>query len=245
MSKRKMLFIPILLLVVGLVGISGALVQEASGQGVEPPVGTPQSDLPSSSVAAGMAQAVKVNPDELSLVSRPLPQARGTPGVPVAGMAQAVKVNPDELSLVSRPLPQARGTPGVPVAGPACLAAAIPQETLLATQSPPLTCFESLEQAKAAVPADLTIILGILYQHSHGGGNSLVIYGANCNNQGVPDLRDYNFNDITSSLDNSCPTVTLYFDINYGAPEQSYSNGRTDYVGDGMNDQASSVKFKP
>ena len=212
MSKRKILFIPILLLVVGLVGISGALVQEASGQGVEPPVGTPQSDLPSSSVAAGMAQAVKVNPDELSLVSRPLPQARGTPGVPVAG--------------------------------PACLAAAIPQETPLATQSPPLTCFESLEQAKAAVPADRTI-LGILYQHAPPGGRSLVIYGANCNNQGVPDLRDYNFNDITSSLDNSCPTVTLYFDINYGGPQQSYPNGRTDYVGDGMNDQASSVKFKP
>jgi len=209
MSKRKMLFIPILLLVVGLVGISGALVQEASGQGVEPPVGTPQPDLPSSSVAV---------------------------------TAQAV--NLDELSLVSRPLPQARGTPGVPVAGPACLAAAIPQETPLATQSPPLTCFESLEQAKAAVPADRTI-LGILYQHAYAGGRSLVIYGANCNNQGVPDLRDYNFNDITSSLDNSCPTVTLYFDIDYGEPQQSYLNGRTDYVGDGMNDQASSVMFKP
>lgn len=209
MSKRKMLFIPILLLVVGLVGISGALVQEASGQGVEPPVGTPQPDLPSSSVAV---------------------------------MAQAV--NLDELSLVSQPLPQARGTPGVPVAGPACLAAAIPQETPLATQSPPLTCFESLEQAKAAVPADRAI-LGILYEHAPPGGRSLVIYGANCNNQGVPDLRDYNFNDITSSLDNSCPTVTLYFDINYGGPQQSYPNGRTSYVGDGMNDQASSVIFKP
>ena len=72
--------------VVGLVGISGALVQEASGQGVEPPVGTPQPDLPSSSDAV-TAQAV--NPDELSLVSRPLPQARGTPGVPVAGVGWA------------------------------------------------------------------------------------------------------------------------------------------------------------
>jgi len=77
MSKRKMLFIPILLLVVGLVGISGALVQ-VSGQQSEPPVGTPQPDLPCSSDAV-TAQAV--NPDELSLVSRPLPQARGTPQI--------------------------------------------------------------------------------------------------------------------------------------------------------------------
>jgi len=53
MSKRKILFIPILLLVVGLVGISSALLQEVRA----------------------------VNPDELPLVSRPLPQARGTPQV--------------------------------------------------------------------------------------------------------------------------------------------------------------------
>lgn len=208
MRKKSVLLVSVgLALLVGLLG-SGALVQEASGQS-EPPVGTPQPDLPSSSDAV---------------------------------TAQAV--NPDELSLVSRPLPQARGTPGVPVDGPACLAAAIPQETRLAIQSAPLTCFQSLEQAKAAVPADLTI-LGILYEHAPPSGRSLVIYGANCNNQGVPDLRDYNFNDITSSLDNSCPTVTLYFDINYGGPQQPYPSGRTNYVGDGMNDQASSVIFKP
>ncbi len=114
----------------------------------------------------------------------------------------------------------------------------------MAPQSLPLSCFDGLEQAKAAVPAGAAI-LGILYEHAPPGGRSLVIYGTNCNYQGVPDLRVYKFNDITSSLDNSCPTVTLYFDVNYGGPQQSYPNGRTNYVGNGMNDQASSVVFKP
>ncbi len=57
MFKRKV-FIPMLVLMVGLVGVTGALAQGVSGQRVEPPVGTPRPDLPSVSDVA-TAQTVE------------------------------------------------------------------------------------------------------------------------------------------------------------------------------------------
>jgi hypothetical protein len=107
---------------------------------------------------------------------------------------------------------------------------------------PALRAFSTMQQAYAALSPN-SIILGTLYQNANYGGRDLLIYGSSCNDEGVSSLVPYNFNDITSSLFNGCHSVTLYFNVKYSGPHQTYGNGGTSYVGKGMNDQASSVLF--
>ena len=105
---------------------------------------------------------------------------------------------------------------------------------------PAIRVFNTRAAAIAAIPQN-NIILGTLWDNSPPGGDSLVIYGPNCDQYGVSDLQSWD--DRTSSLDNSCTSVTLYSLPNYDGVGGTYGNGRTNYVGDIMNNQAESVKF--
>ncbi len=107
---------------------------------------------------------------------------------------------------------------------------------------PVVRVFPTMQQARAALSPN-SIILGTLYADANYGGNSLLIYGSSCNNEGLSNLVKHNFNDITSSLFDGCHSVTLYFNTGYKGPQQTYGNGGTKYVGSSMNDQASSVLF--
>jgi hypothetical protein len=122
-----------------------------------------------------------------------------------------------------------------------CVTQAMPLDTPK-TEQPSIQCFDNAESVPAVIPQS-SFIAAILWEHSPPGGRSLTIYSDSCYARGVSNLANYGFNDITSSLDNSCPSIVLYFDANYNGPQQSYGNGRTSSVGSGMNDNASSVLF--
>lgn len=126
--------------------------------------------------------------------------------------------------------------------GQTCLIQALPLDAPIGEKAAPMQCFASDSAARAAIPAG-NFIVGILYKAAPPGGVNLTVWGASCN-VGVAQLPAGIDNE-TSSLDNSCPRATLYFDPNYAGPQQSYGNGTTSYVGNGMNDQASSVTFTP
>lgn len=139
-------------------------------------------------------------------------------------------------------------TPAPAKNGPFGLVKSVPMNELSTAPAPTILWFDTQEEALATLKyiAPDSIIEGVLWEHAPPSGRSLTIYGADCNNNGVPNLGgSLNFDNITSSLDNSCGNITLYFNTNYGGPQQSYPNGRTNNVGTGMNDQASSVFFKP
>lgn len=155
----------------------------------------------------------------------------------------AEKADPTQIASAQRNTVYKLEQPTPPTAGKAYL---IKATKLGSTEkfTPVVQVFDTPEQARAAVPTS-SIILGTLWDNAPPSGRSLTIYGPDCDYWGVTDLGAANFNDITSSLDNSCTGVTLYFDVNWAGPQQSYPNGRTNYVGDGMNDKASSVLFKP
>ncbi|MGH2510180.1 MAG: hypothetical protein ACRDHZ_22610 [Ktedonobacteraceae bacterium] len=109
---------------------------------------------------------------------------------------------------------------------------------------PMMQVFATMQQARAALPAN-TIVLGTLFADAGFKGRDLVMTGSSCNNEGVSNLNlsTINFNDITSSLINSCTSVTLFFDAGFKGAQQTYGNGKTSFVGSSMNDQASSVLF--
>lgn len=110
---------------------------------------------------------------------------------------------------------------------------------------PMMQVFATMQQARAALPAN-TIILGTLFADANLGGRSLIIRGSSCNNIGVSNLNlaTINFNDITSSLVNSCTSVDLFFNAGFKGTSRCYGNGVTNFVGSVMNDQASSVAFE-
>lgn len=140
-------------------------------------------------------------------------------------------------------------TPAPAKNGPFGLVKAVPLDQLDSASAPSVKWFDTQEQLDAALKslAPGSIIVGVLYENAPPSGRSLTIDSASCSiTSGVPNLGgSYNFDNITSSLDNSCGTATLYFNPNYGGPQQSYPNGLTSNVGPGMNDQASSVMFAP
>ncbi len=177
-------------------------------------------------------------------------------GTPSAGsastMAMAEPVDP--VLMAKLKLQWARSADPIPAGwttsgktGPVGLLRAVSSLETGAAPAPAARWFDTQEQALAALKtlAPNSIVLGVLYENAPPGGRALTIYGPDCNNQGVSNLGGYNFDNITSSLDNSCGTATLYSDPNYGEAQQSYPNGRTANVGTAMNDQASSVNFTP
>lgn len=121
------------------------------------------------------------------------------------------------------------------------LVQAVPSSELHSAHSL-IRVFATMQQARASIPAN-TIILGTLWSDANLQGRDLVVYGPSCSNYGLSNLVNYNFNDITSSLLDGCHSVTLYFNTGYSGPQQTYGNGRINYVGNAMNDQASSVLF--
>jgi hypothetical protein len=58
-----------------------------------------------------------------------------------------------------------------------------------------------------------------LYQHQHFGGDSLFT------KVNIPDLRGWNFNDRTSSLQVTDETATVYEDIKYGGAHRDLRPG--------------------
>lgn len=122
-----------------------------------------------------------------------------------------------------------------------CIVEAVPADT--ERKPAPMRCYASQTAAEGSVPAT-SVTLGKLYDYTNGGGTSITITGSSCNNYGVSDLRAYGFNDLTTSLDNYCGHISLYTALNYTGSSQTYGNGRTNYVGDAMNNQTTSLVFK-
>jgi len=112
--------------------------------------------------------------------------------------------------------------------------------TIGSSAKPAIRVFNTRADALAAILQN-NIILGTLYDNSPPGGDSLVVYGPSCNQVGVGDHGS--MDNRTSSVDNSCTSVTLYSLQNYDGAGVTLPNGRTNYVGDPMNDRANSVKF--
>ncbi|MDQ2807278.1 MAG: hypothetical protein M3Z04_10275 [Chloroflexota bacterium] len=166
---------------------------------------------------------------------------------PAATSASTMAVA-EPVDLAQLPPPVYLGiTPAPSKNGPFGIAQAMPISVLNGAAAATIRWFDTQDQALAAIhsSAPNSIILGTLWENAPPSGRSLTIYGADCNNLGVPNLGSSAFDNITSALDNSCGSATLYFNTNYGGPQQTYGNGRTSNVGSGMNDQASSVFFKP
>jgi len=170
--------------------------------------------------------------------------SQATSGQPTVGGAFAAeKVDLAKLQvaqvLTGQLIPT--GADNVVKPGQVRLIKALNKAQISAKATPEVKVFDSVAQAKAAIPQS-NIVIFILYVNQNGTGNTDVAYAPDCNGWGAPNLSTYgNFDNQTSSLDNSCNNVTLYFDNNYSGPQQSYGNGRTNYVGDSMNDQTSSA----
>ncbi|MFE5097379.1 peptidase inhibitor family I36 protein [Streptomyces sp. NPDC056638] len=101
--------------------------------------------------------------------------------------------------------------------------------------------------ANVAANAQDSMVGAILYNDwNYGGGTYTLSIPEPCRNDGQWDYG-YDeldgFNDRTSSVlpANNC-WIALYSDIYYNGTSQEY-HGSTPYVGDAMNDQASSVKL--
>ena len=125
--------------------------------------------------------------------------------------------------------------------GKYCAVKAVPIDPVtrkpLAKQAPE-RCYTRLAALNASVVAAGERTLADFYQHESYGGAWRKLLGTSCS--GGINLRAMDFDNMTTSVWNSCGKVTLYFDI-YAGPQQSYGNGGTRNVGAGMNDQASSA----
>jgi hypothetical protein len=106
--------------------------------------------------------------------------------------------------------------------------------------TPQVRVFGTRAEAVAAVP-QYSSILATLYDNSPPGGDSIVIYGTTCDNSFTSDLGS--MDNRTSSLDDGCAGITLYSMQNEDGLGITYPNGRCNYVGDEMNNQAESVRF--
>jgi hypothetical protein len=85
-----------------------------------------------------------------------------------------------------------------------------------------------------------SMVLAILYEHANYGGATLTIYGDNC---GIWNNMPGGWNDITSSVQTSSCGITLYVNASLGGTALSVAYPGTAYVGDAMNDKASSWKI--
>lgn len=100
--------------------------------------------------------------------------------------------------------------------------------------------------AKTAV-AQNKVVGGILYEDwNYGGGSLTLTVPAACKDDGqwdwgYPTLDDWN-DTVSSVIPAGNCYVALYSDIYYNGTQQQY-NTSTPYVGDAMNDRASSVKL--
>jgi hypothetical protein len=98
--------------------------------------------------------------------------------------------------------------------------------------------------------ASTPLILGALWKDRDWKGFGKVLYGANgsgCYNAtyGFPHTRDFGYNDNISSITsyNNCAT-TLYKDSSYHGTSRTYQSD-TAYVGGTMNDETSSIVYRP
>ncbi len=173
--------------------------------------------------------------------------AAGADGTTPAAASASTMAVTEPMDLAQLPPPIYLGiTPAPSKNGPFGIAQTVPLSAVKGAAAA-IRWFDTQEQALAAIhsSAPNSIIEATLWENAPPSGGSLTLYGADCNNNGVLNLGSYSFDNITSALDNSCGSATLYFNTNYGGPQQTYGNGRTSNVGSGMNDQASSVFFKP
>lgn len=182
----------------------------------------------------------------IMLAGKPATTAADTATATEDSASLTVETQPADLSKLVQPVYEGV-TPAPAKNGPFGLVKSVPLNELSTAPAPAVLWYDTQEEVLAALKrmAPDSIIEGVLWEHAPPSGRSLTIYGTDCNNNGVANLGTYSFDNITSSLDNSCGTITLYFNTNYGGPQQSFGNGRTSNVGSGMNDQASSVFFNP
>jgi hypothetical protein len=82
-----------------------------------------------------------------------------------------------------------------------------------------------------------SLVLAILYEHANYGGATLTIYGDNC---GIWNNMPGGWNDVTSSVQTSSCGISLYVNANLGGTGLWVAYPGTSYVGDAMNDKASS-----
>ncbi|MGC5168109.1 hypothetical protein [Luteimicrobium sp. DT211] len=110
------------------------------------------------------------------------------------------------------------------------------------------TSLTATRSAVAAASSDVT--LGAVWKDRDWKGYGKVFYGVTgsgcyATTYGFPHTRDYGYNDNISSITsyNNCAT-TLYKDSSYGGTSRTYQ-GDTAYVGDTMNDETSSIVYRP
>ncbi|WP_369382984.1 peptidase inhibitor family I36 protein [Streptomyces sp. cg36] len=104
----------------------------------------------------------------------------------------------------------------------------------------------SAAQTRTAL-AQNTVVGGILYEDWNYGGSSLTLtIPSACKDDGQWDWGYNNLDDWNDRVSSVIPAgncyVALYSDIYYNGTQQQY-NTSTPYVGDAMNDRASSVKL--
>jgi hypothetical protein len=85
-----------------------------------------------------------------------------------------------------------------------------------------------------------SLVLAILYEHASYAGATLTIYGDNC---GIWNNMPGGWNDVTSSVQTSSCGIFLYVNANLGGTALWLAYPGTSYVGDAMNDKASSWKI--
>ncbi|MGW2083924.1 hypothetical protein [Streptomyces sp. NPDC001880] len=110
--------------------------------------------------------------------------------------------------------------------------------------------FQARLNTLATGPGTMGEVTGAqLYENGHFGGRAIgFALGEPCKNDGkwdaeISDLDDLNFDDITSSVQtwNNC-YIELYASANFKGIHNTYD--QADYVGEAMNDQATSYRLK-
>ena len=104
--------------------------------------------------------------------------------------------------------------------------------------------------ASASLSASSNLVLGAVWKNKNWTGGSKVLYAANGSGcygttYGFPHTSSFGMNDTISSVTAyyNCAT-TLYKDANYKGTNRTYQVD-TAYVGDTMNDEASSIVYRP
>jgi len=109
----------------------------------------------------------------------------------------------------------------------------------------------STATSSLAATSSASNLLGAVWKDKNWSGSAKLLYAANGSGcyggvtYGFPHTSDFGMNDTISSLTTylNCAT-TLYKDANYKGTSKTYQVD-TSYVGDTMNDEASSIVYRP
>jgi len=148
--------------------------------------------------------------------------------------------------------------PGVDAGDPAAIDGVIEahNDEVQAVAANGLTAKRSLSTATSSLAASTTAastqpILGAVWKDRNWSGTAKVLYAANGSGcyggttYGFPHTSSFGMNDTISSVTSylNCAT-TLYKDSDYKGTSRTYQVD-TAYVGDTMNDEASSIVYRP